>query len=280
MGYTHYWTQTRDYTREEWSQIREDMEALLKDVQHVQGISLANGMGDRGSAPEITDKWVMFNGVGADSHETFEVRRVRLPKESWQDRRGGDFCKTARKPYDLAVTAALCYLATVPDPASHKVSSDGKGRDFLDGLAEARRALPRYANILDIPMDILRDDRWHGPWVHHFSQLYHFNFCVDGKAYIGEFGSKLNGARYYCFPTQAEAARWVLDHKDILDATGYFDDRRRRKLTLAQNKLFKAMVDNAELLRRNQQPPAHVRPGDIPEPPEFGYGFEQMLKAL
>ena len=77
MGYTHYWTQTRDYTREEWSQIREDMEALLKDVQHVQGIWLANGMGDRSSAPEITDKWVMFNGVGADGHETL-VRRILL----------------------------------------------------------------------------------------------------------------------------------------------------------------------------------------------------------
>ena len=32
MGYTHYWTQTRDFTREEWSQIVEDFEALLKDV--------------------------------------------------------------------------------------------------------------------------------------------------------------------------------------------------------------------------------------------------------
>jgi hypothetical protein len=280
MGYTHYFTQTRDFTREEWAQIREDMDALLKDVQHVQGIPLANGVGEPGTSPEITDKKIWFNGVGDDSHETFCVYRKRRAPEYPGDIRGGDFCKTARKPYDLAVTAALCYLATVPDPASHTVSSDGEGRDFLDGLAEARRALPRYANILDIPMDILRDDRWHGPWIHHFSQRYRFGFCVDGKAYIGEFGSKLNGARYYCFPTQAEAARWVLDHKDILDATGYFDDRRRRKLTLAQNKLFKAMVDNAELLGRNQQPPAYVRPGDIPEPPEFGYGFEQMLKAL
>ena len=40
MGYTHYWTQTRDFTRTEWSQIVEDFEALLKDVQHVQGIPL------------------------------------------------------------------------------------------------------------------------------------------------------------------------------------------------------------------------------------------------
>jgi hypothetical protein len=212
MGYTHYWTQTRDFTREEWAQIREDMNALLKDVQHVQGIPLANYAGEPGTSPEITDAKVWFNGVGDDSHETFCLNRVRPPKEEWEPGRGWDFCRTARKPYDLAVTAALCYLATVPDPASHTVSSDGTGRDFLDGLAEARLALPRYANILDIPRGILEDDRWHGPWIHHFSELYHFNFCVDGKAYI----RRLDNGACYCFPTQAEAAQWCIAHKDVL----------------------------------------------------------------
>ena len=41
-----------------------------------------------------------------------------------------------------------------------------------------------------------------------------------------------------------------------------------------------ALVDNAEILGRNQPPPAYVRPGDIPEPPVFGYGFEAMLAKL
>ena len=54
MGYTHYWTQTRDFTLEEWPQIREDFGLLLKDVEHVQGIPLANGMGERGTSPEFT----------------------------------------------------------------------------------------------------------------------------------------------------------------------------------------------------------------------------------
>jgi hypothetical protein len=252
------------------------MEVLLKDVQHVQGIPLANGAGDPGTSPEFTDSKIWFNGVGNDSHETFCLNRVRPPKEAWQQHCGGNFCKTARKPYDLAVTAALCYLATVPDPASHTVSSDGKGRDFLDGLAEARLALPRYANILDIPRSILEDDRWHGPWLHHFSELYHFNFCVDGKAYIRH----LDNGPCYCFPTHAEAAQWCLDHKDILDATGFFDDRRRKQLARDQNKLFKAMVDSAESLGRTQQPPAYVRPGEIPEAPQIVFSFEDMLKGL
>ena len=84
MGYTHYWTQTRDYTRTEWSQIRDDMEALLKDVQHVQGIPLANGVGDLGTSVEITEARVFFNGAGDDAHETFCLYRIRPPKESWE----------------------------------------------------------------------------------------------------------------------------------------------------------------------------------------------------
>jgi hypothetical protein len=59
MGYTHYWTQTRYFTRDEWVQIREDFEALLIDVQHVQGIPLANGMGEPGTSPEIPDTEIL-----------------------------------------------------------------------------------------------------------------------------------------------------------------------------------------------------------------------------
>src|SRR6266404_3345601 len=131
MGYTHYWNQSRDFTREECSQIRDDFEALLKDVQHVQGIPLADGMGDLGTSPEITDKKIWFSGAGDDSQETFVVDRVRRPKQAHHGHRGWDFCKTARKPYDLAATPALCYLASVTDPVSHSVNSDGHGRDFL-----------------------------------------------------------------------------------------------------------------------------------------------------
>jgi len=88
MGYTHYWNQSRDFTREECSQIRDDFEALLKDVQHVQGIPLADGMGDLGTSPEITDKKIWFSGAGDDSQETFVVDRVRRPKQAHHGHRG------------------------------------------------------------------------------------------------------------------------------------------------------------------------------------------------
>jgi hypothetical protein len=55
------------------------------------------------------------------------------------------------------VTTVLSYLSTVEENFS--VSSDGCGSDWLAGVEEARRALPRFANVLDIPMDVMREDR-------------------------------------------------------------------------------------------------------------------------
>jgi hypothetical protein len=299
MGYTHYWTQTRDFTREEWSPIREDMEALLKDVQHVQGIPLANGEGDPGTSPEITDKRIWFNGAGDDSHETFCLNRVRPPKESWQDRRGGDFCKTARKPYDLVVTAALCYLATVPDPGSHSVSSDGSGKDFLDGLAEARRALPCYANILDIPMGILQRDRWCGPWVSCYeSSGFDVKFCVDGKGYVAH----LKSGDWHCFETHLALAQFLDNTKEvefprrlkvrwrgyvddvgsiepnIWNAYGSFDAARHKRIAKAQAFALAPLFEAGT--RVTQPPPLFVRPGEMPEPATRHYSFDELLKAL
>jgi hypothetical protein len=299
MGYTHYWTQTRDFTRTEWSQIVEDFEALLKDVQHVQGIPLADGVGQPGTGPEIDSQKIWFNGAGDDSHETFCLNRVRPPKESWQDRRGGDFCKTARKPYDLAVTAALCYLATVTDPGSHSVSSDGHGKDFLDGLAEARHALPRYANILDIPMDILRRDRWCMPWVNCREESgFDVKFCVDGKGYV----EHIKSGQWYCFETHLALAQFLDRTKlakfpsrlkvrigtyvddvgnvepNIWNAYGSFDAARHKRIATAQAFALAPLFDNPG--DRLHKPPAYVRPGEMPEPATRSYYFHELLKEL
>jgi hypothetical protein len=299
MGYTHYWTQTRDFTRDEWSQIRDDMEALLKDVQHVQGIPLANGNGDLGTSPEISDEKIWFNGAGDDSCETFCLHRKRPPKESWQSRRGGDFCKTYRRPYDLAVTAALCYLASVTEPISHSVSSDGHGRDFLEGLEEARRALPRYANILDIPMDILRSDRWCMPWVSCYeSSGFDVQFCVDGKGYV----EHIKTGNWYCFETHLALAQFLDKTKEVKFPTrlkvrfgayvddvgnvepniwnsyGSFDAARHKRIATAQAFALAPLFEPGT--RVTQLPPLFVRPGTMPEPENRHYSFDEFLKAL
>ena len=298
MGYTHYWTQTRDFTRDEWSQIQEDMEALLKDVQHVQGIPLANGEGALGTSPEITDAKIWFNGAGDGSCETFCLYRKRPPKTPGE-RRGWDFCKTARRPYDLAVTAALCYLATVPDPGSHSVNSDGNGRDFLDGLEEARRALPRYANILDLPMGILQSDRWCMPWVSCYeSSGFDVKFCVDGKDYI----EHIKTGDWYCFEThlalaqfldRTKEAQFPRQHKvrfgayvdnvgsiepNIWNAYGSFDEIRHKRIATAQAFSLAPLFAPGTCI--TQPPPLFVRPGEMPEPATRSYYFHELLKEL
>lgn len=272
MGYTHYWTQRRGYTAEQWEQICEDVAVILKDAQHVQGIALGDGVGEVGSSPVISGGCIHFNGIAGDSHETFKIYRKRPKKEPYQSRCGSDFCKTARKPYDLAVTAILCYLATVAE--SHSVSSDGHGKDWIAGLEEAKRALPRYSNVLDIPRPILEDDRWCPPWAHHFTAAYNFRFCVDGRAYIIR---ERDGAAY-CFLTHKEAAVFARKHEHILIATGFFDARRRNSLRAKQNALFRRMVEAAPIHGCSELPPAYVRPSEMPPLAQQAYSFKDLLE--
>lgn len=134
MGYTHYWYVTKVVEQASWAQIC----ASARDVFERCGVPLADGSGDLGSSPEISDVEIVFNGVGEDSHETCALPRRSnqagyLPPES----RGFGFCKTARKPYDAAVCAVLA-LAEHFSKGAIKVSSDGNASEWAKGMALAR----------------------------------------------------------------------------------------------------------------------------------------------
>jgi hypothetical protein len=256
VGYTHYWTQLRDFKREEWADVVADIGAILTHVQTVEGVPLADGSGEEGTKPEIDVNRVWFNGNGYDdSHETFGIYRVRPPKESWQTTRGNDFCKTARKPYDVAVTACLCYLATITE--THRVTSDGYGYEWLPGLQVARAALPRYANRLDIPRPILESNRWTGPHLWTESKHYDLKFCIDGHAYV----IRHKDGEAYRFASHDEAKAWVAKHRHIVDPTGVFDAERKRRLAREQTRLYRQLVEAAETIYPNRRvrPPAYVR---------------------
>lgn len=64
--------------------------------------------------PEFSDDLIAFNGAGDDAYENFYVSRLyRHPfLNNPQITEDGyfAFCKTARRPYDAAVTACLCYF--------------------------------------------------------------------------------------------------------------------------------------------------------------------------
>lgn len=105
-----------------------------------RGVSLAVA---QSSAPPVTGHW--FAGAllgsrscGGDcSHETLYFPRVRQPHE-WEKEpeKGGfyfDFCKTAYKPYDLAVTAFLI-IAKHHLGDEIRVSSDGDRDQWQDTM--------------------------------------------------------------------------------------------------------------------------------------------------
>jgi len=121
MGYTHYWTPKKTSAKKfkEFSDTCKKLHDNLPEYSESAGgyyndekIKIGNGAGEN-NKPEFSKHTVCFNGVGKNSHETFHVGLTKLES---------DFCKTARKPYDLLVVA--CLLAAV-DFLDYTFTSDG-----------------------------------------------------------------------------------------------------------------------------------------------------------
>ena len=114
MGYTHYWNFIEEPSREKFVEFAEGVKQLVATAQEA-GIEIAD--------EEYGDDKIVFNGVGTNSHETFFVSA------------GGvdfNFCKTAQKPYDTAVTASLI-LAKKIFGDNIKISSDGNWSEWESG---------------------------------------------------------------------------------------------------------------------------------------------------
>jgi hypothetical protein len=113
MGYTHYWDQKKDFTKSQWSAIVGDANSLL--TQPLFQIPLED--------VTFSTEQIRFNGVEDDGHETFLVTR----------KKGNEFnfCKTARKPYDLFVGLMLARINHHAKSVL-KISSDGDWDDWAD----------------------------------------------------------------------------------------------------------------------------------------------------
>jgi len=164
MGYTHYWKHSARFTKDEWATIQADVSAVLAAAA-ATGVALGDTMGDAKSDPiaaAVNDPHTIgFNGLADESLETFLIYKDRRPLEDWQEksRHGCDFCKTGREPYDVAVTACLVYLDSY-FPKKFSADSDGGVADWEAGLALAKAALPRLANVLSIPGAIVFDSQF------------------------------------------------------------------------------------------------------------------------
>ena len=113
MGYTHYFDQ-KTIPQDKWNKIVKAVSKILNDDSDI----LANGYGEAGTKPVISDNYISFNGIADDAHETLYISQ--FPKLEF------NFCKTARKPYDSVVVKVLQTCKDIA-PESFELSSDGDG---------------------------------------------------------------------------------------------------------------------------------------------------------
>ena len=137
MGYTHYWT-PKEVSAEKFKEFADTCKELKKNLPEKSNSGLGypdkkilirggNGTGK----PIFKDNIVSFNGdLKRDmDHETFYIEHGY---DEW------NFCKTARKPYDLLVCACLIAAHEI---LGYEVSSDG-------GINEWTSAIKFYLDIV------------------------------------------------------------------------------------------------------------------------------------
>lgn len=135
MGYTHYFQMSKQPTESQWGRIvvaAKQLEAALPEKTRTAGGYHAND--PLSLCPEETDISLIeirFNGGNGLDHETFLIH---------PHYREFNFCKTARKPYDLMVTAVLlaCHHFA---PGCWDIGSDGDPEDWQEAVALVRSVL-------------------------------------------------------------------------------------------------------------------------------------------
>ncbi len=158
MGYTHYWSfvdkrgerakldrkykQALKLCSKLAYEYNRELKAIGLECERLSGYSAHVKPGTYGG--------LKLNGKGEGMHEEFSMREHFA--EALKTR---EFCKTARKPYDIVVVASLCILKHYLGE-NFVVDSDGDRDDWQEGLELARRIL--LLTKLEVPSSI-RDGR-------------------------------------------------------------------------------------------------------------------------
>ena len=132
MGYTHYWTfepnkvQNTEDLRKRFKRASKYVKGFVKfiNANKSEVYTICGGLGD--GKPIITDTEIWFNGDSSQQldHETFSIHWNRPNYHG----KWNDFCKTARKPYDLVVCFSLLIFAEIL-PDAFTFCSDGTIED-------------------------------------------------------------------------------------------------------------------------------------------------------
>ena len=143
MGYCHYWTQHRDFTKEEWSSLTKDVKALFDCLPHKKvkapGHGFLGGMKvvrpeicgpfSKKNPPVVNDEEIVF----ADKKDHWRTQVFRLNRttevlgpQGILDGKDGEYgCKTNLEAYDIVVCAVLI-LAKFRGGDAIDLRSDGK----------------------------------------------------------------------------------------------------------------------------------------------------------
>ena len=128
MGYTHYMTMNKE-ARKEWKKNYVEIKKCINHVYKEFDSILCGWSGEKGTRPTLSKKdGPRFNGSEDQSNETFSL--MVSPSKEDRDRAklyssnvDWNFCKTARKDYDLPTCIVL--LITKAYCPSFLFGSDG-----------------------------------------------------------------------------------------------------------------------------------------------------------
>lgn len=138
MGYTHYYRVPKLMDKKKFKLLSEDLKNAAEFLPTTsksagnyfpkEAIVLAGGDGE--GKPEFTEDHICFNGTNKKdlSHETFAIDRDNSARRESEDGLIFEFCKTARKPYDLMVCVSLLRLKHHFPKCV--ISSDGNDEDW------------------------------------------------------------------------------------------------------------------------------------------------------
>lgn len=140
MGYSHYWYRPPSIPRKQFDRFTTFASAILAALPEVapDGGGTEKPLVLVPNAPDthiVQRDVVAFEGGAGLGYETFVVDRV-VPRSTYRPPSAGglafECCKTARRPYDLAVVAMICALLDAVPAA--RAESDGSVHDRAGGI--------------------------------------------------------------------------------------------------------------------------------------------------
>jgi len=124
MGYTHYFEAKSGFSDARWNSFTEKVKKIFEFCEN-KGVLLAYEYDEVDRDPVCDSDLVRFNGHGFENgHETFYLKKT--------DRKF-NFCKTARKEYDLAVCMVILAMYET-DLEAYLLHTDGNESDWRESI--------------------------------------------------------------------------------------------------------------------------------------------------